>query len=87
VYCVVMKFSVAPELRSAVVSALLFEVFTYTLIDMDWQFDKYTCSELIALIKAELIRHWENPVLCLPFLRTAWPALLSLVGSDLVFEI
>jgi hypothetical protein len=62
-YCMVMKFLVAPESRSVVVSALLFKVFTYTLIDMDWRFDKYTHSELIVLIKAKLIRHWENPVL------------------------
>jgi hypothetical protein len=79
-----MKFSVAPESRSALVSALLFEVLTYTLIDMDWRFDKYTRSELNALIKAELIRRWENPALLLPFLRIAWPALLSPVVSGLV---
>ena len=33
---------------------------------------KYTRSELSALIKADLIRHWENPVL-LPLLRIVWP--------------
>ena len=58
-----MKFSMAPELSSAEVSALFFEVLTWTLIDINWRFDKYTHSELSALIKADLIRHWENPVL------------------------
>ena len=83
-YCVATKFSVAPESRSAAVSALLFEVLTYTLIDMDWRFDKYTRSELIALIKAELIRRWENPALLLLFLRIAWPTLPFPVSSGLV---
>jgi hypothetical protein len=59
----------------------LFEVFTYTLIDIDWRFDKYTRSELIALIKAELIRHWENPALPLQLLQIAWLVLLFLGAS------
>ena len=83
-YCVVIKFSVAPKSRSAAVSALLFEVFTYTLIDIDWRFDKYTRSELIALIKAKLIRHWENPALPLLLLQIVWPVPLSLVASGFV---
>ena len=56
-----MKFSVASESRSAGVSALLFGVWIKTHIDIDWQFDKYTHFELIALTKADLVRPWENP--------------------------
>ena len=56
-----MKFSVAPESRSAVVSALLLDVCRNTRIERDWRFDKYTRSELTVLIKAELIRLLENP--------------------------
>ena len=60
-YFSVMKFLVAPESRSAVVSALLLDVCRNTHIERDWRFDKYTRSELTILIKAELIRLCENP--------------------------
>jgi hypothetical protein len=69
-----MKFSVAPESRSAGVSALLFDVWIKTRIDIDWRFDKYTRSELIALTKADLVRHWENPT---SPLLTSRPLILS----------
>jgi hypothetical protein len=58
---VVNKFSVAPESRSAGVSALLLMVWIKTRIDIDCQFDRNTRSELSPLIKAELIRQRENP--------------------------
>ena len=76
-----IKFSVAPESRSAVVSALLFDVWRNTCIDIDWRFDKYTRSELPALIKADLIRQSENPA---PLLHScdiwglAFPLLIAL---------
>ena len=57
-----MKFSVAPESSNARVSALFLEVCKKTHIDIDWRLDKYTRSELSALIKAILIRLLENPV-------------------------
>ena len=55
------KFLVAPKSRSAGVSALLFDAWIKTRIDIDCQFDKYMRSELIALTKAELVRPAENP--------------------------
>jgi hypothetical protein len=55
-----MKFSVAPELSSAVVLALLCEEFKYARIVMDRRFDRYTLFVLNALTKAELVRHPEN---------------------------
>ena len=56
-----MKFSVAPESRSALVSALRFRECRKTFNVIDCQLDKYTFSVLISLIKAEVIRRWENP--------------------------
>lgn len=58
-----MKFSVAPESSKVEALALLLNMCRNTYIDIDWQFDKYTQSELTDLIKAALIRPTENPTL------------------------
>ena len=56
-----MKFSVAPESRSALVSALRSRECRKTFNVIDCRFDKYTFSVLTSLIKADVIRRWENP--------------------------
>jgi hypothetical protein len=54
-----MKFSVAPESRSVVVSALLLRECMCARIVIDFRADIYTL--LLDLIKAVLIRRRENP--------------------------
>jgi len=56
-----MKFLVAPESSSAVVSALLCEEWIYDRIVIDFRADIYTFVWSLLLIKAELIRRRENP--------------------------
>ena len=55
-----MKFFVALESRSALVLALWSWVCKKTFNVIDCRLDKYTFSVLISLIKAEVIRRWEN---------------------------
>ena len=56
-----MKFSVAPESRSVGVLTLLFDMWIKVRNDIDCRFDRYTCSELNALTKADIVRCCENP--------------------------
>jgi hypothetical protein len=56
-----MKFSVASQSIKAEVSALLFEVCKKIFIVIDCRLDRYTSFEVLALIKAEVIRCRENP--------------------------
>jgi len=55
------KFSVAPELRRDIVSALLALEWIKTWTVIDFRVDIYT-FELLGLISANLIRLRENPV-------------------------
>src|ERR1700677_1597154 len=71
-YWWLMKFSVAPESRSAGVLALLLMVWIKTRIDIDCRFDRNTRSELSPLIKAELIRRRENPASPLSLYSPQW---------------
>src|SRR5216684_7340653 len=68
-YIRLIKFSVAPELTSAIASALLVMEWTKNQSVIDFRVDRYTSPLLLCLISANLIRQWENPHL-LPFL---WP--------------
>src|SRR6266481_1662405 len=62
------KFSVAPESRRDIVSALLEFEWIKTRTVIDFRADMYTL-ELLGLISADLIRLRENPVgLLLPLL-------------------
>src|SRR6266404_5401255 len=62
------KFSVAPELRRDIVSALFEFEWIKTRTVIDFRVDMYTL-ELLGLISANLIRLRENPVdLLLPLL-------------------
>ena len=56
-----MKFSVAPESRSASTSALLDAACTYVRMVMDFLNDKYTRSSIPLLIQAAQIRAFKNP--------------------------
>lgn len=64
----------APQSNSADILALILRVFTNTFSVIDCQFNKCTFSELICLIKAEVIRWSENPALqSLPSLSACGP--------------
>jgi hypothetical protein len=56
-----MKFSVALLSNRAVVSALLVSECIKQCIVIDFHIEIYTLSLLLCLIRADLIRHWENP--------------------------
>src|SRR5712692_8674572 len=56
-----MKFSVAPELTSAIASALFAMEWTKNRSVIDFHADKYTSPLLPCLISADLIRQLENP--------------------------
>src|SRR5271170_3947918 len=75
-----IKFSVAPESRRAVVLALLFSEWIKTRIVIDCRFVIYTRSELFALINADMIRRSENPA---PLVGTWQPDCLFLPGTRL----
>src|SRR3984893_5407765 len=58
-----MKFSVAPESSSVLISALLDAVCTYALMVIDFLSDRYTRSSVPLLIQAAQIRAFKNPIL------------------------
>src|SRR5580693_8845496 len=77
-----MKFSVAPLSSKAVVSALLASECMKQCIVIDFRMEIYTLSLLLCLIRADLIRHWENPHYSHPFLPLvlAFPSLTMRLG-------
>ena len=62
-----MKFLVAPLSNRVVVSALLVSECIKQCIVIDFRIEIYTLSLLLCLIRANLIRHWENPRYLYPF--------------------
>ena len=69
-YCILIKFSVAPESRSAVVSALFHDRWMNTHNCIDFLIEKYILSDPILLIQAAQIRPLKNFPLGLPFLSS-----------------
>ena len=61
-----MKFSVAPESRRATLSARFVMECIKNRIVIDFLAEIYTSSSKFRLIRADLIRQWENPPL-LPY--------------------
>ena len=59
-YCILIKFSVAPESRSAVVSALFHDRWMNIHNCMDFHMEKYILSDPILLIQAAQIRPPRN---------------------------
>ena len=66
-----MKFSVAPESRSAVVLALFRDRWMNRHNCMDFCIEKYILSDPILLIQATQIRPLKNFLLGLPFSSSA----------------
>ena len=66
-----MKFSVAPESKRAVASALFTTECMKKWIVIDLRADINTSPLLLCLISAEVIRRQENP----DYLRPSWPSL------------
>src|SRR5580693_5857373 len=77
-----MKFSVAPLSSKAVVSALLVSECIKQCIVIDFRMEIYTLSLLLCLIRADLIRHWENPRCLCPSLLLVlfYPNLITRLG-------
>src|SRR5580693_5982743 len=77
-----MKFSVAPLSNRAVVSALFASECMKQCIVIDFRMEIYTLSLLLCLIRADLIRHWENPRCLCPFppLVLVYPSLIAHLG-------
>src|SRR5580692_146053 len=65
-YCILRKFSVAPESRSAIVSALFLARWMNRRSYIDFCIDKYILSEPVLLIQAARIRPPKNPLLSPP---------------------
>src|SRR5580692_8487779 len=65
-YRILRKFSVAPESRSAIVSALFLARWMNRCSCIDFHIDKYILSEPVLLIQAARIRPPKNPLLSLP---------------------
>src|SRR5580704_143468 len=76
-YCILRKFSVAPESRSAIVSALFLARWMNRRSCIDFRIDKYILSEPVLLIQAARIRPPKNPLLLPPFYSSALPDHLS----------
>ena len=55
-YCILIKFSVAPESRSAVISALFRDRWMNTCNCIDFHIEKYILSDPVLLIQAAQIR-------------------------------
>src|SRR5580693_2883919 len=72
-YCILRKFSVAPESRSAIVSALFLARWMNRRSCIDFCIDKYILSEPVLLIQAIWIRPLKNPLLSLPFYSSMFP--------------
>src|SRR5580693_3144362 len=64
-YRILRKFSVAPESRSAIVSALFLARWMNRRSCIDFHIDKYILSEPVFLIQAVRIRPPKNPLLLL----------------------
>src|SRR5580692_1250281 len=62
-YCILRKFSVAPESRSAIVLALFLARWMNRCSCIDFCIDKYILSEPVFLIQAIWIRPPKNPLL------------------------
>ena len=75
-YCILIKFSVAPESRSAVVLALFCDRWMNTCNCIDFHIEKYILSDPVLLIQAAWIRPPKNFPLGLPFLSSALLGLL-----------
>src|SRR5580692_2165571 len=65
-YCILRKFLVAPESRSAIVSALFLARWMNRCSCIDFCINKYILSEPVFLIQAIWIRPPKNPLLSLP---------------------
>src|SRR5216684_8763286 len=65
-----MKFSVAPESRRAIASALFAIEWIKNRTVIDFRADMYTFESQFCLIKADLIRQRENPPVGLSLLPT-----------------
>src|SRR5580692_1289938 len=72
-YRILRKFSVAPESRSAIVSALFLARWMNRRSCIDFRIDKYILSEPVLLIQAARIRPPKNPLLSLPFYSSTPP--------------
>src|SRR5580692_704141 len=77
VYRILRKFSVAPESRSAIVSALFLARWMNRCSCIDFCIDKYILSEPVLLIQATRIRPPKNPLPLLPFCSSMLPDRLS----------
>ena len=82
-YCILMKFSVAPESRSAIVSALFQDRWMNRCSCIDFHIEKYILSDPVLLIQATSIRPPKNFPLGLPSSSSAPPGHL-LVGHSVV---
>src|SRR5580692_10634231 len=72
-YCILRKFSVAPESRSAIVSALFLARWMNRRSCIDFRIDRYILSEPVFLIQAAWIRPPKNPLLSLPSYSSVLP--------------
>ena len=80
-YCMLIKFLVAPESRSAVVLALFRDRWMNICNCIDFCIEKYILSDPTLLIQAARIRPLKNFPLGLPFLSLIPLALLLAVCS------
>ena len=69
-YCILIKFSVAPESRSAVVLALFCDRWMNIHNCIDFCIEKYILSDPVLLTQAAWIRPPKNFPLGLPFLSS-----------------
>src|SRR5580692_6504200 len=86
-YCILRKFSVAPESRSAIVSALFLARWMNRRSCIDFRIDKYILSEPVFLIQAVRIRPPKNPLLLPPSYSLMppgrlWRATLAVDGGN-----
>src|SRR5580692_12438448 len=80
-YRILRKFSVAPESRSTIVSALFLARWMNRRNCIDFRIDKYILSEPVFLIQAIWIRPPKNP---LPLLPTCSSTLLDHLLRELL---
>jgi hypothetical protein len=72
-YRILRKFSVAPESRSAIVSALFLARWMNRCSCIDFRIDRYILSDPVLLIQATQIRPPKNPLPSLPFYSSVPP--------------
>ena len=72
-YCMLIKFLVAPESRSAVVSALFHDRWMNRRNCIDFCIEKYILSDPVLLIQATWIRPLKNFPLGLPISSSILP--------------